>query len=234
MHILLTDRLTCPRCGPDFGLILLAQEIRDRRIYYGEFGCSNCREIYPVEDGFGDLRAPPRTPLDLIASSAGEAQGDGAEDPHPEAGLRLAALMGVTEGPGTLLLVGPAALHASAVARLVKGVEVVGINPALFAVPQEEGVSRMVSRPGIPFFSGTFLGVVCSGAVDERGLLEAARVTGSCGRLAVLDSNSEARALLEREGLEILMEEEGVLVAQQGGGNAAQALHCGVPEPPLR
>jgi len=232
MHILLTDRLTCPRCGPDFGLILLAHEIRDRRIYYGEFGCSNCRESYPVEDGFGDLRTPPRTPLDLSASAAGEAQGDG--DADPEAGLRLAALMGVTEGPGTLLLVGPAALHASAVARLVKGVEVVGINPALSAAPQEEGVSRMVSRPGLPFFSGTFLGVVCSGAVDERGLLEAARVTGSYGRLAVLDANSETRALLEREGLVILMEEEGVLVAQQGGSNAAQALHCGVPEPPLR
>ncbi len=30
MHLLLTDRLTCPRCGPDHGLILLAREIVDR------------------------------------------------------------------------------------------------------------------------------------------------------------------------------------------------------------
>ena len=32
MHILLTDALTCPRCGPDFGLIVLAEGVEDRRV----------------------------------------------------------------------------------------------------------------------------------------------------------------------------------------------------------
>ena len=43
MHILLTDTLTCPRCGPDFGLILLAERIEGRRVMDGHLGCANCR-----------------------------------------------------------------------------------------------------------------------------------------------------------------------------------------------
>ena len=30
MQLLLTDRLSCPRCGPGFGLILLADRLADR------------------------------------------------------------------------------------------------------------------------------------------------------------------------------------------------------------
>ena len=82
----------------------------------------------------------------------------------------------------------------------------------------------MVSRPGIPFFSGTFLGVVYSGAFDERMLLESARVTAPMRRLAVLDSTPAARALLESQGLQILLEEKGVLVSQRGRGTTAPAL----------
>ena len=57
MHLLLTDRLTCPRCGPSFGLILLADRMNDRRVVDGVLGCPNCRDGFPVRDGFGDLRA---------------------------------------------------------------------------------------------------------------------------------------------------------------------------------
>jgi hypothetical protein len=90
-------------------------------------------------------------------------------------------------------------------------------------MPQEEGVSRMVSRPGIPFFSGTFLGVVYSGASDERMLLDSVRVTAPLGRLAVLDPTPGTRPSMESQGLQILMEEESVLVAKRGGGATAPA-----------
>ena len=55
MHLALTDRMICPRCGPGFGLILLAHEVRDRRILEGDLGCPNCRDQYPVRKGFADL-----------------------------------------------------------------------------------------------------------------------------------------------------------------------------------
>ena len=66
MHLLLTDRLTCPRCGPEFGLVLLADRLEDRRVLEGALGCPNCRDRYPVRDGFGDLRPPPRTDIAIF------------------------------------------------------------------------------------------------------------------------------------------------------------------------
>jgi uncharacterized protein YbaR (Trm112 family) len=215
MHLLLTDRLSCPRCGPEFGLILLAREMRGRRVVWGEFGCPNCREQYPVEDGFGDLRAPPRQPLSESPSSDGEG---GREEEDPEAGLRLAALMGVTEGPGTVLIVGPSGFHAPEVHRHLPGVEVVGMDPSLRELPQVEGVSRMVGLPGIPFFAHTFLGVVLSGPTRENLILEGWRVLAPKGGLAVLEPPGGVRGLLEDQGARILLGEEGVLVARKERG----------------
>lgn len=59
MHILLTDILSCPRCGPEFGLILLADRIEARRVLAGTLGCANCRSKYAIRDGVADLRAAP-------------------------------------------------------------------------------------------------------------------------------------------------------------------------------
>ncbi|HWK89996.1 MAG TPA: Trm112 family protein, partial [Longimicrobium sp.] len=56
MHILLTDLLTCPRCGPEHGLVLLADRIEERRVVRGRLGCPNCRETYPVAGTVADLR----------------------------------------------------------------------------------------------------------------------------------------------------------------------------------
>lgn len=51
MHLTLTDKLTCPRCGPDSGLILLADRIRDRRVLEGSLDCADCMERYPIRGG---------------------------------------------------------------------------------------------------------------------------------------------------------------------------------------
>ena len=223
MHLLLTDRLTCPRCGPDFGLILLAREVRHRRIIHGDFGCANCRETYPVENGFGDLRAPPRRPLtDLIRDGRGGGSGAPADlaPVREEEALRLGALMGVTEGHGTLLLKGPAATHAGAVARLIGGVEVVGMDLSQWSCPEEEGVSRMVAGPGLPFFSNTLRAALLSGDVEDRELGEAVRVLAPHGRVILLDAPSQARGHLEAEGLRILLDEAGVLVGLREGHGA--------------
>ena len=221
MHLFLTDRLTCPRCGPDFGLILLAHEVRDRRILRGDFGCSNCRENYPVEGGFGDLRTPPRTPLAPLPPGENEA-GDRPTTPDGEEGereeaLKIAALMGVSAGPGTLLLKGPLARWARAVARLVDGIEVVAIDPSLRQDAEEAGVSRMISGPGIPFFSGTFKGALLSGEMREGDLAEALRVLAPLGRVVLVDRPSDARDWLENAGVRIILDQDGILVGEQTG-----------------
>jgi uncharacterized protein YbaR (Trm112 family) len=211
MHILLTDRITCPRCGPGFGLILLAHEIRDRRILEGDLGCFNCREKYPVRGGFGDFRIPPRTPLPTPSSDFDTVSVDGEEI------FRLGAFLGVTEGPGTLLIKGPAARFSAGLAELIGGVEVVGLEANLMGEEESEGVSRMVAGARIPFFSGSFRGILLSGETKERDLDEAVRVVAPPGRVVVLEGPPEAVRGMEALGLKVLMQEGGALVAQQEG-----------------
>jgi len=226
MHLFLTDRLSCPRCGPGFGLILLARDVRERRVLQGDLGCPNCRETYPVEDGFGDLRSPPRKPFSEGGSREEERamgeDGEGAGAGSHEAAVRMAALLGVTEGPGTLLVKGPAASLAGGLAALVGGVEVVAMDPSLRFSAEEEGVSRMVARPGLPFFSGSLRGVLLSGAMEDHDIREAVRVLVPRGRVAVMGAPPEARSRLEEEGTRILLHEEGVVVGERLGPPGGQ------------
>lgn len=209
MHLLLTDRLSCPRCGPEFGLLLLADRMEERRVLDGTLGCPNCRDGFPVRDGFGDLRTPPRGEL-----GAGRAGAPGPADPDAAGTLR--ALLGVAQGPGTLLLVGAVARHASWVADATPGVEVVALDPDLARWPPAPRVSRMTSRPGIPFFSRTLRGVGVDGALGTRWLIEAARVAAPLSRVVVVDAPPDAAAVLADAGLRVLASEGGTVVAARG------------------
>ena len=122
MHILLTDVVVCPRCGPEFGLILLADRIVERRVLEGRLGCPNCREQYEVSGGRLDLSTP--------GTVRGAAGSPDASDPAvseletvPDPGVRIAALLGVTHGPAYVLLAGSdPALDESV--RLFRGLDV--------------------------------------------------------------------------------------------------------------
>ncbi len=209
MHLLLTDHLSCPRCGPAFGLILLADRMEEHRVRDGTLGCPNCRDGFPVRDGFGDLRAPPRGEL-----PSGRAGAPGRAD--PAAAERLWALLGVAEGPGTLLLVGSAARLAAAVAERIPGVEVVALDADMARWPEAPRVSRMAARPGIPFFSRTLRGVAVDGTLGVRWLEEAARAVAPLSRVVVTDAPDDAGAILARSGLHVLVSQGGTVVAARG------------------
>ncbi len=209
MHLLLTDRLTCPRCGPRFGLILLAEHMEDRRIVDGMLGCPNCRDRFPVRAGFGDLRAPPR----------GDPASGRAGPPGPvdeEEADRLTALLGVAEGPGTLALIGAPARHARGLASRVVGVEVVGVDADMASWPETRHVSRMVARPGLPFFDQTLRGVIVDGALGRTWVEEAARVVARLSRVVVVDAAEGAIQILEAAGMSVLAAESGTVVAARG------------------
>ncbi|HEV2131646.1 MAG TPA: hypothetical protein VGR27_11115 [Longimicrobiaceae bacterium] len=201
MHILVTDVLTCPRCGPGFGLILLADRLEERRIYEGGLGCANCRERYAVHGGFADLRYPPGPAL------ASEAAPSVAED----AAIRLAALLGITGSPGRFLFIGSGAALAPAIAALVPEVEILAADSALASLPEQPGVSRLAAGAVLPFASRSMRAVALT-ASDER-LEEALRVLSPGGRI-VLDPAAPGSADRLREaGLRVLLDEEGVVVA---------------------
>ena len=150
MHILLTDALTCPRCGPDFGLVALAERLEDRRVAAGHLGCPNCRSQYPIRDHVADLRPGPSAADEAERPASAEADGGEGE----EGGVRLAALMGLAGAGGMVLVAGPGTRHAPALHAVVPEVEVIALSasPAAGAGP---GVSPLlVSGPGLPFRGG--------------------------------------------------------------------------------
>ncbi len=208
MHLLLTDALVCPRCGPTFGLILLAEELRDRRVVEGGLGCANCRERYPVEGGFADLRPPPRPPVEATPPLRGD---------DPEEALRIAALLGLVGQGGRILLTGESVGQASRLAAMLDEVEVVALHPGLRGVGEEPGVSRINAGEKLPFFDGSLRGIALEGDPSAGQLAEAVRTLVPGGRLLVRAPSEGGAAALDEAGLELLLETAGVLVASRSG-----------------
>jgi hypothetical protein len=200
VHILLTDILSCPRCGPQYGLILLADRIEDRRVLEGRFGCANCREQFVVHHGAGDFGSEP-------VQSRGVAS--------PEAAVRLAALLSLRQGSGYALLTGPASVHAAELASLLEGLEVIAIAEAdAGEAPTEEerGVNRLGVRMTLPFMTGRIAGVALTGPYADTLLEEGARVLSPVGRLLLEPPPADA-ARLEAAGMRVLARDDVALVA---------------------
>ena len=204
MHLLLTDRLTCPSCGPSFGLVLLMDRMEDRRVLEGSLGCFNCRESYPIVDGFCDLRPPPRDPLPCVEAPPA--------DPDVEESIRLAALLGLVEGGGSILLLGPTTRYAAPLVGMVEGIEVVAASREPTAIPESTEVNRMAVSGVLPFKSGVLRGVALTGG-EEGFLEEVVRVTAPVGRIVVLESTPETEPRIRDMGLEVLIAEGEVVVA---------------------
>lgn len=208
MHVALSDLLTCPRCGPTHGLILLPDEVRDRRVVAGVLGCANCRERYPVVGGVADLRV----------GGTGSEPGGGAWAgglSGPEAVVRLAALLGLGEAGGTVLVAGPGAADAAALAEMLPAVSVVAVD--VIAAETTETARLSVLRVGrtVPLRGGTLRGVALTG--DRARLVEeGARLLGPAGRLVLDPAPEDASARVQAAGLRVLLEQDGVLVAEGG------------------
>lgn len=207
MHIVLTDILTCPRCGPEYGLILVADRAVGRRVQEGALGCANCREKYAVRGG--------------VVAFAGEVAdvAEPATAADREAAVRLGALLGVTHGPGFLALVGPAAVHARELAVLIEDIEVVAVDTDGTAVGEagvQAGVNRLVLGAGVahlPLATGRVPGVALTGAAADALLEEGVRVLSPVGRLVLDPSPADAVARLAALKLRPLAEDGTTLVA---------------------
>ncbi len=214
MNVVLTDHLVCPRCGPPFGLVLLAHNVRDRRVREGEFGCPNCRDRFPVEDGFADLRPPPRGPAPVEAEGVNAATGrtGGRDEEVASRALRLAAALGVAEGPGLIVVPDSHRAEAGPLARLVRGIEVVVVGWRGRAVVAE-GVSAFVTGPRLPLRDGVARGVVVAGGEGEGWWGESLRVLVPGGRIVISHATPAARGWVGGAGLVTVLDEGGMVVA---------------------
>lgn len=215
MHVELSDLLTCPRCGPTYGLILLPSESRDRRVESGVLGCANCRERYPVEGGVPDLRIGPGSGAEVSVNAAagGGSVGVAGEVARDKA-MRLAAFLDLTDGGGSVLLAGPSATYASLLSELVPGVTVVVIAGGEAAVG-DPAVTRLRVDSGLPFRARGLRGVALTG--DWASMVEeGASLLRSPGRLVLDPAPADAGARLAAAGLAVLLDESGVAVGGRG------------------
>lgn len=229
MHILLTDVLVCPRCGPSFGLILLADRIEDRRVLEGRLGCTNCREQYAIVGGEADLRSEGAgsggQETDRVRGSADAAAAAGAaggaspnavngEDVIAQA-TRLAALLGVAQGPAYALLAGDAAQYAEEVAAQLGDVEVIAVMPGRSGSSDRAGTSHVVAA-ALPLAAGKMSGVALTGPSAAALLEAAARCVRPTGRLLVDPAPADGEERLRALGLRTLAREGTTLLAIRG------------------
>lgn len=173
-----------------------------------------------MRGGFGDLRAPPRTALEDPGADAGEEEPGGGSASTGEArpaeeAVRLGALLGVTRGPAYVALVGPLALHAPDLAERLEEVEVVAVSEEGARLEERAGVSRIVARPGLPFFGGTLRGVALHGGEDAPLVEEAMRVVSPGSRVVVTGAGDDVPDRMETAGLTVLVDEAGVVVGER-------------------
>ena len=217
MQLLLTDRLACPRCGPGFGLVLLADRMVDRRVHEGTLGCPNCRDSFTVHGGFADLRAPPRGEMQPGLAGADPVQDDApGDEPDTAEAERVTALLGIPRGPGTVALVGSPARHARYLVEHVTDLDAVVVDADTAGWSEHPDISRIVSWPGLPLFSGMFRGAVVDGRLGKALLFEAARVAAPKCRVVVVEADDSAPAVLEEAGLTVMAREAGTVVAARG------------------
>lgn len=204
MHVTLTDVLTCPRCGPAFGLILMPDEMRGRRVVSGVLGCPNCRERYRVDGGvaeFGSSSSGPAVSGDVGGPEAGE---DGASG---RVAVRVAGLLGLGEARGLVWVMGGVA-WAEELAALVPDVEVVAAGRRA-AGPT---VSTLHVTDALPFRTASLVGVALT-ASSGSWLEEGARVVAPGSRLLLEPAPAGARHRVSEAGLRVLAEEGDTVVA---------------------
>jgi uncharacterized protein YbaR (Trm112 family) len=196
MHIRLTDYLICPRCESELGLILLAERVENQRVHSGQLGCPSCRTQFRVDDGIADFS---------------EAESIAEDDTDHEDALALAALLGVTEGPAMLALIGEWRATPAQLAAVIADVEVIVLQASRTQVAGESNVSRLRAGHRLPLRAAAVQGVVVGGAA-AAWLSEAARICRLAARVVLLDADVAPQQLAEH-GLRVLAQQGRTMVA---------------------
>ena len=196
MYLPLTDILTCPRCGPTTGLILLAERLEGRRVQSGRLGCPACRSSFPIDDGVARLRTEePDVPHEPEAPADIE--------------LKTAAGFGTPDLAGYVLLVG---YDDATIARLSSLLRV-----AHFVVDGVVGIgnertSVMEFNASIPIATNALAGIGLVNPNEVR-LLDAYRILRPAARMVVF--GADVRGIESSHGAKVLLSSADVSVVEK-------------------
>lgn len=171
MFLDLVDSLRCTRPHEDSWLVAVAERVEARYLVEGVLGCPVCATRYPVRAGIADF-------ADGV-TSAPRADPDGAPSPTADEAVRLAALLGLDETPGVVLLAGGWARQLPRLHEMVPASYVlVNATPAA----DEPAVSALRVGAVLPFAPRVARGVAIDASAAPL-LPEAVRVLRAGGRL---------------------------------------------------
>jgi hypothetical protein len=131
--------------------------------------------------------------------------------------VRLAALLGLAEAKGAVLIAGPGAALAAEVAALVPELEVVALAAEPGEGGEQPGVSRIAAGTVFPFRGRTLRGVALTGGADPALLAEGLRVLQPGARLVVERAAAGTAEALAGLGAQVMLEQEGTVVARAMG-----------------
>jgi hypothetical protein len=180
MYIELVDSLRCVEAHEETWLVAAVTRMDGRHIVDGMLGCPICRREYAVRGGVGWFSA--RQPCESSGSLT-----NAAPPADDDATIRAAALLGLIDAGGIVVLGGSWTRHADAVARLGASHVVVLSADAMASSTQE--VSSLVVDDVLPFGSTIVRAVAVDGSLATPALLESAvQKLRSRGRLVAPSS----------------------------------------------
>ena len=181
------DSLRCVRPHEDSWLIARADELEARHIVQGELGCPICEARYPILDGVADFSD---------GASARASSGPPAQDAQALA-LRAAALLGLTDPGGMVVLAGDWSAGADAMLEFVQGVQLLALDPAP-ALRSGGALSLALISGVLPLAAASARGIALDAAHATPSLLAgAARALVPGGRLIAPASTLVPESLQE-------------------------------------
>lgn len=132
MHLDVIPTLRCPREHEESGLVLVADDTRGRHVITGLLGCPVCEAEYPIREGVAYFETP-------IASTTPRRRDEV---------IPAAAMLGLTEPGGVIMLGGQWAAVADAISELAEALVVVVDPPALTS--DAERVSVLYAGAHLP------------------------------------------------------------------------------------
>jgi hypothetical protein len=171
----LVDSLRCVRPHEDSWLIARADELVARHIVQGELGCPICEARYAVRDGVANFRGAERAfPSETSSTAPQDASA---------AALRAAALLGLTEPGGLVVLAGEWSACADALHGLAEGVQLLALDPAP-TLRSGGALSLALIPDALPLAAASARGIALDAAHATPSLLAAAsRALAPGGRL---------------------------------------------------
>jgi hypothetical protein len=97
--------------------------------------------------------------------------------------MRLAAVLGVTQGPAYALILGNEAGAAAAIAALIPGLEVIVVREEIVEEQEQPGVSRLLVGNAMPLRGDSMRAVLVGTGVCEPHARDALRVLAIGARL---------------------------------------------------